>query len=221
METRAQCRRVAVPKGSGVNLGLGRPCRPSMGAAPGAAALLAVVLPSGGDGLVRPARPARPSRKWRPAATPPLRFGPFGCARRLVAGLAVLLAAHPTPAGDHVGFEGGVWRLGMTSHSSPRAHDQRGKHAISGGKRSGVRTKGAPEGQAPNIHEQVTARIISQLEAGRIPWVQPWANARRQSDESAGGATCRRSPQVTHRCAPCSSPGCAEARAILHTGRAA
>ncbi|NML88132.1 DUF1738 domain-containing protein [Sphingobium sp. TB-6] len=65
----------------------------------------------------------------------------------------------------------------MTSHSSRRAHDRQGQQAISGGKRSGVRAKGAPEGQAPNIHEQVTARIISQLEAGRMPWVQPWAKA--------------------------------------------
>ncbi|WP_278983697.1 ArdC family protein [Sphingobium yanoikuyae] len=30
----------------------------------------------------------------------------------------------------------------------------------------------------PNLYEQITARIIAELEAGRIPWVQPWSTAR-------------------------------------------
>src|SRR3546814_7821932 len=45
------------------------------------------------------------------------------------------------------------------------------------------------------------------------------ASHRSSSKPATGGATCRRSPQVTRRCAPCSSPGCGEGHAILHMGR--
>ncbi|WP_257538979.1 ArdC family protein [Sphingobium sp. CFD-1] len=65
----------------------------------------------------------------------------------------------------------------MTSPSSSRAHDRRRNHAHSNGKSSGERTHGARDSEAPDIYEQVTARIISQLEAGRLPWVQPWVKA--------------------------------------------
>lgn len=30
----------------------------------------------------------------------------------------------------------------------------------------------------PNLYEQITARIIADLESGRFPWVQPWSTAR-------------------------------------------
>lgn len=33
------------------------------------------------------------------------------------------------------------------------------------------------------LYEEITKRIISELEAGRLPWVQPWGTAR-----------CRRPP---------------------------
>src|SRR3546814_7084216 len=29
-----------------------------------------------------------------------------------------------------------------------------------------------------NLYEQITNRIIAELEAGRIPWVQPWGSAK-------------------------------------------
>ena len=65
----------------------------------------------------------------------------------------------------------------MTSHSSSRAHVRRRNHDISGDLCSRDRAKAPHDGQAPNIYEQVTARIIAELEAGRLPWVQPWAKA--------------------------------------------
>lgn len=35
--------------------------------------------------------------------------------------------------------------------------------------------RGQPE--RPNLYDEVTGRIIAELEAGRRPWVQPWGNA--------------------------------------------
>ncbi|KEQ51831.1 ArdC family protein [Sphingobium chlorophenolicum] len=61
----------------------------------------------------------------------------------------------------------------MTSHSSSRALVRRRNNDHSGEQRR----ESAPvsrERQAPNLYEQVTDRIISELEAGRLPWVQPW-----------------------------------------------
>jgi hypothetical protein len=39
--------------------------------------------------------------------------------------------------------------------------------------------KAAGEQQEPrtNLHDEVTARIVAELEAGCIPWVQPWSGA--------------------------------------------
>lgn len=33
------------------------------------------------------------------------------------------------------------------------------------------------EAERPNLYDEVTARIIAELEAGRRPWVQPWSTA--------------------------------------------
>jgi antirestriction protein ArdC len=33
---------------------------------------------------------------------------------------------------------------------------------------------GAPASERVNLYEEVTARIVAELEAGRVPWVQPW-----------------------------------------------
>jgi antirestriction protein ArdC len=35
-----------------------------------------------------------------------------------------------------------------------------------------------PAGERANLYEQITNRIIAELEAGRVPWVQPWASAK-------------------------------------------
>ena len=34
----------------------------------------------------------------------------------------------------------------------------------------------SPTGRA-NLYQQITDRIIADLEAGRVPWVQPWTSA--------------------------------------------
>jgi len=45
--------------------------------------------------------------------------------------------------------------------------------ASASGKRG--RRKGRATGaEKPNLYDEVTARIITELEAGRAPWVQPW-----------------------------------------------
>ncbi|SEK02106.1 Antirestriction protein ArdC [Sphingobium sp. AP50] len=51
----------------------------------------------------------------------------------------------------------------------------------SGGAKAKASTAGASrsEGQGTsrtNLYDEITARIIHQLEAGRVPWVQPWGN---------------------------------------------
>ncbi|MGE4302724.1 MAG: ArdC family protein [Novosphingobium sp.] len=33
-------------------------------------------------------------------------------------------------------------------------------------------------GERTNLYEQITSRIIAELEAGRVPWVQPWGSAK-------------------------------------------
>ncbi|NML96145.1 ArdC family protein [Novosphingobium olei] len=35
----------------------------------------------------------------------------------------------------------------------------------------------APEGPRSSLYDEVTARIVGELEAGRFPWVQPWGSA--------------------------------------------
>lgn len=35
-----------------------------------------------------------------------------------------------------------------------------------------------PTSERANLYQQITDRIIAQLEAGRVPWVQPWGTAK-------------------------------------------
>lgn len=49
----------------------------------------------------------------------------------------------------------------MRQTTSPRARRQR-------------RTQAATEPARTNLYDEVTARIVADLEAGRVPWVQPW-----------------------------------------------
>ena len=52
--------------------------------------------------------------------------------------------------------------------------EPRTAHASAGGKH-GRKRQGRAKGAAkPNLYDEVTARIITELEAGRAPWVQPW-----------------------------------------------
>lgn len=41
----------------------------------------------------------------------------------------------------------------------------------------GEAEKGSAEGPRSNLYDEVTAKIVAELEAGRIPWVQPWGTA--------------------------------------------
>lgn len=43
--------------------------------------------------------------------------------------------------------------------------------------RTGARPRGAQDDTRANLYEEVTRRIIAELEAGRFPWVQPWGVA--------------------------------------------
>ena len=36
--------------------------------------------------------------------------------------------------------------------------------------------RGAPADRA-NLYDEITARIIAELEAGRLPWVHPWGTS--------------------------------------------
>jgi antirestriction protein ArdC len=44
----------------------------------------------------------------------------------------------------------------------------------------------------PNLYQEVTDRIIAELEAGRLPWVQPWGGAKAGPGLPANAATGRR-----------------------------
>ena len=39
------------------------------------------------------------------------------------------------------------------------------------------RTNLAPVAERANLYDEITSRIIAELEAGRLPWVQPWGKA--------------------------------------------
>ncbi len=60
------------------------------------------------------------------------------------------------------------------------------------------RTKDA-QPERINLYDEVTAKIIGQLEEGRFPWVQPWASCR---DDMAQGALAPGLPRnaLTARC---------------------
>ena len=35
----------------------------------------------------------------------------------------------------------------------------------------------ASDAERANLYDEITTRIIAELEAGRLPWVQPWGTA--------------------------------------------
>ena len=39
------------------------------------------------------------------------------------------------------------------------------------------RRRDQPETDRVSLYDEVTARIAAELEAGRVPWVQPWGRA--------------------------------------------
>ncbi len=40
------------------------------------------------------------------------------------------------------------------------------------------KASGAKPAERANLYDEVTNRIVAQLEEGRVPWVQPWGSAR-------------------------------------------
>lgn len=73
-----------------------------------------------------------------------------------------LLAAHLRLSGEAMGLFGRVWRLAVSRSPKRRVLGE------------AVADSGDPR---VNLYDEVTARIISELEAGRVPWVQPWSAA--------------------------------------------
>lgn len=74
----------------------------------------------------------------------------------------------------------------MTFLNPTRAAPKRSNRGVS---RKAARKARDP--QAPNLYEQVTARIITELEAGRLPWVQPWGSPGQASGSAVGPALPR------------------------------
>lgn len=62
----------------------------------------------------------------------------------------------------------------MRSPTSPRAKAKRRTRAASARSTNARDTRPAPEAPRINLYDEVTARIVGELEAGRVPWVQPW-----------------------------------------------
>lgn len=55
------------------------------------------------------------------------------------------------------------------------ARGKRGKHkAASAATKPVAAARTSREPSRTNLYDEVTARIIAELEAGRVPWVQPW-----------------------------------------------
>jgi len=49
-----------------------------------------------------------------------------------------------------------------------------------------------PQSGRPSLYSQVTAKIVSELEAGRVPWVQPWGRAKAALGLPQNAASARR-----------------------------
>ncbi|WP_077510156.1 ArdC family protein [Sphingomonas sp. LM7] len=68
----------------------------------------------------------------------------------------------------------------QVTHSRP-AGGKRGKRAAGAARgrdsESSGRGAGAGDLARVNLYDEVTARIIAEMEAGRVPWVQPWGRA--------------------------------------------
>jgi antirestriction protein ArdC len=49
-----------------------------------------------------------------------------------------------------------------------------------------------PRAEKQNVYDEVTSRIVAELEAGRVPWVQPWGSAAAGLGLPKNAATARR-----------------------------
>ena len=63
----------------------------------------------------------------------------------------------------------------MRSPTTVRARGKgRKPKASNGGAPIAAKARAESETARTNLYDEVTARIIAELEAGRVPWVQPW-----------------------------------------------
>lgn len=63
----------------------------------------------------------------------------------------------------------------MRDPTTPRARGRRRTGAASGARtRNTSAAIGSPAPDRASLYDEVTARIVAELEAGRVPWVQPW-----------------------------------------------
>ena len=49
-----------------------------------------------------------------------------------------------------------------------------------------------PRAEKQNLYDEITSRIVAELEAGRVPWVQPWGGANAALGLPKNVATARR-----------------------------
>jgi hypothetical protein len=85
------------------------------------------------------------------------------------------------PGGYSPGNDGDV-----QAATRPRA----GKRRVSR-KRTDVRREAAPAASRDSLYDAVTARIVVELEAGRMPWVQPWGRGDGSDSEGLAPALPR------------------------------
>ena len=76
------------------------------------------------------------------------------------------------------------------SLAAPAAHGRRTIPLSSKGSAAESASRSSPAAASrPSLYDEVTARIIGELEAGRVPWVQPWSTAQAMRfPDQAGGA---------------------------------
>src|SRR3546814_16739935 len=106
-----------------------------------------------------------------------MRFGPSGADRLLAAPGRSQSPPTPTPGEAHAGW-------GRSRRTAMRQT----------GKRRARREDGGAKPPAPrtNIYDDVTHRIVAELEAGRFPWVQPWGRTGLAATGlQIGRASCR------------------------------
>ena len=89
-------------------------------------------------------------------------------------------------AGAGAGAETGTEAL----RRGKAGHDGATPHGVDGSRKRPsrkVRSRRESGEARANLYDEVTARIIGELEAGRVPWVQPWRNTAVSGGGDAGG----------------------------------
>src|SRR5713226_209711 len=134
-----------------------------------AAMTSSLAFPGGAVWAALPSRPAAACRNPR-AAGPPLRSG-LRCSTPHTSGLSGRISP-PTPLPG----KGARFLIGAE-----------GQRMSVNGKRPG-----ADRQEKASLYQEVTDKIIAELEQGRVPWVQPWGGARAVLGLPRNAATGRR-----------------------------